>query len=566
MAAKGARGSYLLEVLIILLALLLVAVIVVPNTIWGEEDLITTSSRNNMNSIYEAELFYHKKYGTYTDSLTKLLSEVQADSGLKQRQMLVSLTQSFMQVINNILSVPSIEMMSNISKASFEITGDLMGNERYFRKYENIANTGNEIVREIIRLDSSSAFPNFSRTKLFVDSLRDLKESVTDYPLQIAIIRAISAVDSLKLYNMKSEKEAFYQFWKDEYSKISKFISDIRQTDISKVSTVPDRLKKFIDQINTSSQSLTNATLTKNDNEHLEVERQNLTELHQKFLSPEFFMLTKRYSLTTLNEIDSILINLSQDEFFCPDAKKTYIIDTTRNRLTVECPNLLDKFHENFLEDIEPIRNLTLFGQIEALSEVLKTTKLTLDTNRAIMRRNTDILLKIKELLVEMDQTDNVFFYRYAKELHDFINLIDKERKISVIKPAIEDILNPMDTLANRIERVNVADLERRLNYYQEQLTNLDSAIASSRLSRSARRDIRENAAPFRKAFEVVSEIKNQFDPSHAKALKKASKSLENSLLHALEGESEIMYGIFRKKHTNHGYIKWGEMSWEEER
>jgi hypothetical protein len=175
-------------------------------------------------------------------------------------------------------------------------------------------------------------------------------------------------------------------------------------------------------------------------------------------------------------------------------------------------------------------------------------------------------LLKIKELLVEIDQTDNVFFYRYAKELHEFIQLLDKEKRISVIKPAIEDILNPMDTLANRIEKVNVADLEHRLNYYQKQLTNLDSAIAESKLSRSARKDIRENAAPFQKAFEVVSEIKSQFNPSYAKALKKASKALENSLLDALEGESEIMYGIFRKKHTNHGYIKRGEMSWEEER
>ena len=38
MAAKGSKGSILLEILIVLLALLLVAVILIPGKIWKEEE------------------------------------------------------------------------------------------------------------------------------------------------------------------------------------------------------------------------------------------------------------------------------------------------------------------------------------------------------------------------------------------------------------------------------------------------------------------------------------------------------------------------------------------------
>ena len=248
MAAKGSKGSILLEILIVLMALLLIAVIIIPNQIWEEEEIVTSSCRQNLNALYESERFYYQRNNTYTDSLGKLLTFIQADSGLNKRQMLVSLSNSLTQVLENVLTITSFENISKISLAAFEITGDLMGNERYFRKYPEIDQIREEIVRDIMKLDSSIIFPNFSQTKLFVDSLRDLKESVSDYSLQVATYRAISAADSLSLYYSKMEREEFIQNWNTQYDKINQFISDIRKTDISKVSTVPDRLKKFINR------------------------------------------------------------------------------------------------------------------------------------------------------------------------------------------------------------------------------------------------------------------------------------------------------------------------------
>jgi hypothetical protein len=416
----------------------------------------------------------------------------------------------------------------------------------------------------MMKLDSSIIFPNFSQTKLFVDSLRDLKESVSDYSLQVATYRAISAADSLSLYYSKMERDELTQTWATEYRKINQFIADIRKTDISKVSTVPDRLKKFIDQINSNVQSLNSANTSK-DAEALSVEKQSLTELHQKFLSPEFFMLTESYSLTTLNETDSILINLSQENFACPDAKSTYLFDTTKSRITIECPNLLETFQAEFKEDIEPIRNIPFYQQVTQISGIIDTTKIVLDENRAELRRFTDVLLKIKELQVEFDQMNNVFFYRYTNEIIDFFDLVDQEKRLSLLKPAIEDILNPIDTLATRVETGNIADLEERLNYFSGKLSELDNSIQETRLPRRVRNKIKSNTDPFQPVFNELSNISSGFSPQYSESLREAARELEEDLLEALEGEKEQVYVIFRREHKNHGYIESGEKSWEEE-
>ncbi len=564
MAAKGSKGSIILEILIVLMALLLIAVILVPNTIWKEENQITKKCRNNINALYEAERFYYQKAGTYTDSMNKLLTVVQSDSGLNRRQTVVSLTNSLNKIIKNVLNVQSVQNISVISQATSEITQDLVGNERYFRIYPEITRRSEEIIRSMMRIDASIEYPNFSHTKVFIDSLRYLRESVSDYQLQVAILRAINAIDSLTLYYPKIEKEAFSRFWNTENDKLAKFISDIRATDISKVSTVPDRLKKFADQVNTNVQILKTTNYSR-DQESLERERQNLTELHQKFLSPEFFSITTGFSLTKLDEIDSILISLTQDNLSCPDAKTVYLFDSTRRRLTIECPNNLDEFHVKFKAAVDPISNLPVYDHMNELDGIIQNTKSVLDENRLILRRYTDVLLKIKELLVEFDEINKVTFYDYVKKIYGFNQRVQKEKKLSVLKPVIEDVLNPMDTLATRIEKSNVSDLENRLNYYNEKLQEIDLAISAMRLPASVRNQVKSNADPFAPALDLTAKIKTGFVPASAENLKKSAKNLENTLLDALEGKREQVYVIFSKDHINHGNYVAGEKSWEKE-
>lgn len=562
MAANRARGSIILEILIILAALLLVAVLILPNKIWKEEQKITEQSRANMTTIYEAERYFYSKTGNYTDTLSNLLTFVQNDSDLQQRKTVVSLTRDFMQVIDNVLSLPSLKQVSSISQAGFEITGDLLGNERYFRRNENIANLANEINREMSQLDSSETFPNFNKIKLFVDSLRNIRDNITDFTLQNGNLFALNYTDSLLKFLPSFEKDAFNQYWKAENSKITNLISQINKTDIVKVSSVQDRLKKFIDRIDEAVNTLNNVNLSQ-DLGKLQQDRGQLNSLHDKFISSDYFLLTKHFGQVSLNESDSLLIHFSESEFLGPDSKKPYLISYSGSNLTVESPNLLDEFHEKFVKDVEPVKNLPFVDMVDQLDTVIAHTQEVMNNNRKFIRRNTDLLLSSKEIEAEFGDISNVFFYKYTHEFQNFVKTIQTEKKLSVVKPMIEDILNPMDTLATRIRNNDISDLESKVMSYDKQLKHLDSLIQASRLSSRTKRRIQSNAEAFQPAIDLLGQIKSSFDPAFADKLEQVDTALEKDLLNALEGREETVDLIFRKKHINHGAIVNGEKSWE---
>ncbi len=568
MAAKESRGSIILEILIVLMALLLVAVILVPDRIWKEENQITTTCRNNLNALYEAEQFYYRGNDAYTDSLDLLLNYVHTDSGLIQRQQLVSLTRSMIQVFNNVLAIPVVEKIAGISQGMYEISGDLMGNDRYFRRYEDLQARSMELMREIGRLDSSATIPNFSHLKVYIDSLTSLRDEISDFPLQNGILKAIAFVDTIISYLPRLELEQVVGEVNTILGDVDAFGKQVKKTDIVKVSSVADRLNKFSGRVRTNINQLQTVSLDQ-DLQRLEVEKQHLTELHQKFLSPDYFMLSQRYALTSLGETDSILLNLNEDNFHCPDDGQLYIIriDSAEGarHLTVECPNLLDVFSQKFREDVAPLQNLQLFGAVNQLDTVIVQTKAVLDENRKNLRRYTDILLDIKELLVEFDNIESVLFYRYTKDLENFVDLVQKEKQLSVLKPAIEDILNPMDTLATRIETGNIRDLEEKVTYFEKKLTRLDSLIEATRMPRRLRKKVKLNAEVFQNAQNILGQIKSSFNNTDAQNLREASSKLEKDLLNALEGIKERVHVIFYKKHINHGFIKDGEKSWEME-
>jgi len=564
MVVKGSHGSIIPEILIILMTMLLIAVIFLPDQIWKEEAQTSKICRDNMNTLYETEQFYYHKNHTYTDSLSKLLTFVQNDSGINRRQSLVLLTNSFTKILYNVLSIPSIQNLSRVSQASFEITGDLAGNERYFRKNEQIATTSDEIIRDMMSLDSSTLFPNFSRSKLFVDSIRTLKESITDFSLQIAVLRAINSTDFLSRYYPKIERDALSKFWKDESAKITKLIADIRATDIAKVSSVADRLAKFIDQMNTNMR-LFNASNASNDGQILEVEKQNLKELYQKFLSPDFFTLTQDASLPTLSENDSDIINLTQNNFICPDIKKPYLIDTQKTGITIECPNLLDDFQKEVQTCIDPIRDLSLFERITRMAGIIENTKIVLDENGEELKRYTGVLLKIKKLQSEFEEINSIHFYRYAREIYEFIQLANSEKRLSVLEPAIEDILNKIDTLVTHLEMADVSDLEKKIDYYQQKLQEIDLTIAEMKLPVNVRNRIKSNVEPFQAIYPLLEEVKNTFDAAHNTELRKTAKSLEKALVKVREGRKQSVYVIFSREHTHHGNITAGKKSWEKE-
>ncbi len=80
MAKEKAKGSIILEILIVILVVALIATIMYPKKVWEEEEQNTKQCRLNMDRILKAELVYQKYHNTYTDSLPELVHFIVDDS------------------------------------------------------------------------------------------------------------------------------------------------------------------------------------------------------------------------------------------------------------------------------------------------------------------------------------------------------------------------------------------------------------------------------------------------------------------------------------------------------
>ncbi len=564
MAKRGYRGSILFEILIVLLALLLIAVITVPDKIWKEENALTAQCRYNMNSIFEAERFLFRKADHYTTNLDSLAEFVAQDSTLLTRQKLVKLSNELNDVLVNVMGLPTVKQMLIISKSVNEIEGDLRTSDRYFRKYPELQDTKEQISFELKRLEHSGDFPVFNHAKIFVDSLSDLKEHLNEYTLQKAAFYSQHLIDSLQTNLSDLEKEQVGQFWKEEYVKIANFARAINKTDIKFTSSVADRLKKFIDRINTAMKRLQTADLSA-DVQNLGTEKSQFETVYQKFLEPENFMITQRYGLLNLSDVDSILTNFNSNNFIAPDSKEPYVVNLVGGvHLTIECPELLKENQEQMLAETEPVRNLAIFSDMDRIDAVLDTTINLLTAEKGLYRRHTNLLLDLKEIQAEMKDIKSVRSYRYVSEVRQLLDTLAVDAKLSTLKPELEKALNPMDTLATRIENRDFGDLESKLQYYGQKIQQLDSSIAATRLPARVRRQISKYYPTYQQVFDVMNQLKNGINPEDGEKLRTAARQLEKTLLATLNGKKETVYVIFSKKHKNHGYIKDAVKSWEE--
>ncbi len=572
MATQRYHGSIILKLLIVLSLAVLVAVIYIPGEIWKEEEYWKTTSRNNMNSIFEAESFYYSKNKLYVpaDSLEKLVQYIRNDSTLQSKQRIGVLTHLVYDSLSQILNVPLLNAILPISQSLEEIKGDLEFNTRYFQKYDYIMAQKQEIEADLPKFNNSINFPNFCAIKIYADSLNMLRDRISDYELQFTAQLARRYVDSIMVYAPGMEKEVVYNFWKGEHQKISKLVADVKKTDIMLVSSVADRLKKFVDRINNAFMELQKVNVQESI-PMLRAREEGIEKVYETFLEPENFLITKENGLMQLSEVDSILIKFNESNFMCPDTfdgPQFYIIayKPGNSNLVVESPNLLGFFQNELQNAVAPIRNLSTFPAMERLQKALDSTAVIMDQAKSeyrLARYSTDLLLNMKELIAEMKDITSVRFYRYNQEMKTLIDTVQTERRLSVLKPMIEELLNPMDTLAAHIEKRDLDDLEERIAYYDKKVKALDSLMTETVPSR-----VRRKIAPFEETFSAVrtafEEMKNAVQPAEGAKIREAARGVEKALTHVLNGYYEPVYLVFSKKHINHGYIENGTKSWEQ--
>ncbi len=564
MANRRSSGSIIYEILIVLLTLLLIAVITVPDKIWKEEEFLTQTCRTNLNAIFEAERYHYRQTETYVDSLPALVSFIANDSTLQSKKRIYDLSQELVHALDATLNIPALSKLVPITKSLHEISSDLEFNERYFRKYQDIMQQKDELLSTIGAIDNQVEFPHFIFTKMYVDSLIRLREHLNEYTLQNAAQLAQRMVDSLQVHLPKIERPYVKSYWDNLHSRLMDFTNKINKTDIKHVSSVGDRIQKFSTRIDKSLQGLFQTNLEASV-QMLTQYHVDLNQLYTKFLAPENFLLSQRYAMLQLGETEEMLLGLNESHLYCPDNHQPYLISINGAHFVVECPNLLDDFHDKIMAATEPLKSLSLFEYIHRIDTTLQATKHLMDADRPYFRRKTSLILDLKELMTDLDNFEGVFFYQYAKEIAAFLDTLDQAKQLSYLKPTIEDILNPMDTLAVRIETRNVSDLEQRFQALGKKIQRLDSTVAATRFPRSVRRKLHSYYPVYQQVFQAIEELKANMNSDEARILRQARATIEKDLLDVLKGRKERIHVIFFKTHINHGFVKDGEKSWEME-
>ena len=569
----AAKGSFLFKLLILVFILVLVAVIYIPDQIWTQENNMERVSRENMNTLYEAQHYYFNRTKSHlpSDSLSQLIEFIRSDSSLLEKQKIGSLTHVLLNGISGVLEIPTLKAMAPISDGVAEINGDLDFNTRYFSKYDHILQQKEDIKVRLKKFETSLDYPNFNTLKLYTDSLKILQDRINERSLQEGTQLTQSYVDSIQKYLPNAEIDAFQEFWKTEYDNISNLIKDIKATDIVLVSSVADRLKKFIDRVNTGMAGLAKVNIQQ-DVQAMDAAKSKLGDIYTQFTQPENLFTTQKNGIVQLSEVDSILVKFNESHFYDPDTidgEQVYLFhykDTTAS-LIVESPNLLDDFQQKLNAAAEPIKNLSVYPFPEKIQSVLDSISSGItaakDKHR-LARYSTDLLLDIKELTTEMQDISNLRFVRYSNNLKSFVDTIKTEKRLSALKPLINDYIltTGIDSLASRIEKRDVSELTEKMDYFGEKIKNLDSMLVASVPNRVSRQ-IPPFSDTFAGAYSAVEELKSAINPDDGEKIRQASADIQNTLTEILNGYQVKVFGVFDRKHVNHGYIENGQKSWE---
>ncbi len=572
MATKG-KGSIILKILVGVLAFVLYQVLTIPGQIWSDQAELTETSRDNMNSVYEAQRYFYSRNNRYVhaDSMEQLVEFLRQEEGLQNRRQAGVLTNKLNDAIQNVLSIPTLNSILPVSQSLYEISGDLSFNTRYFQKHDHIISQKEAISENLAQFNSSLDFPIFNDVKLYTDSLNTLADRINEYSIAEGAELAKRYVDTLGTMMNNIERDKVNGFWKQQYAAIGSLAGDILRSDLVKVTSVGDRLNKFIDRIDGAMTSFAGANLG-SDASALGQQASALSNLIAEFSLPENEAVARSNGLLQLNETDSILVKFNESNFYDPDnwdGEQRYIVSFQENspRLTVESPNLMDQFADKLTSVTAPIKNLSIFPHVNAIDASMDSSISYMDSIKTEYKLNKydDVILDMKEVMAEMKDFNNQLSYRYAKRLQEFVQAIETERKLSVLKPMIEDVLNPMDTLATRIESRDFSDIEKRVSYLGGKVARLDSIIADSKQIPSRVKSRIPALLPhFEQVLPVIADLKNAGTSQEASDLRSASKVINDETTALINGINEKLYVVFNKRHENHGYIENGVKSWEE--
>jgi len=179
MAREKAKGSILLEIIVVILVVGLIVTILYPKKVWDEEEQNTTDCRTNMDRILKAELVYQKFHNTYTDSLPGLVSFIKNDS---TKQAIVDYF-----YVDTALAEGLIEHISESDSEAAKLIEKLNADTLFYSIIETI-NYDSNLARVILQRYENTDFADTVLTKKATDSsdvyiLKELRKEFSSFEL-----------------------------------------------------------------------------------------------------------------------------------------------------------------------------------------------------------------------------------------------------------------------------------------------------------------------------------------------------------------------------------------------
>ena len=556
MADNKGRGSIFLKILIVVLAIVLIAVITIPAQLWEEETFELNTARANMTSIYEAERFYFRMNNSYTAEPGELLTVVRQDSTLQQQQEVVNNTNVLAALIDGYTSVPFVKSIRAISENIFRIEEDLEVNKRNFRVYEDIKNETDDLKMHLASLNSSDQNINYVIAHSYIDSLVQLRRDMSDYSLQSCASKAKVYVDSLQSVIDKIDVDGFNQEWTPVSERVATLVRNINKTDLVNQTSVSDRIKDFNIEINKSFETINN-NMAQDFAKTSELS-QEINDKYQAFLGN--FLITSKPALYRLADSDSMVLHLTEENFYCPvsGSQLKILFSEDSSSVRIESPVLLTELRDKINPVAEEVKNLNAITAFNTYADTLKSIMEKAYTIRRALRKNTDIFIKYKEMEEIAGRYNDISVFSAKNDLNKLVEKTPVSESYGELKSLSETSLTGIRIFEQAYEENFFGNLDSLHKDFTVSMAEFDELLLKVRRLPKSIVLFEQDVELFN---QLLADIKTQNDPN----LASIEQQLGEIYLFASEGSSESRYGVFNKKIVNFGFIDRGLKSWEEE-
>ena len=564
MATQEGKGSIVLEILIVILTAALVAVILIPGKIWKEEAQEQQKAHYNMMSIYDAEKDYKDLTGGFTTDPAKLIKVVHSDSALIRKQKVVNYTRKLLRKFDNYLDNDFIKNIIRIKKNVDQINDDLESNSYNFRTINAINNEANELKVQLGNFLNSPKYPEFIRVLTYLDSLMDIRQTITDYSLQVNALRIANVTDSVQVYLPKINISMINATWTPLSERIAKFIKMVKHSELVKVTSVADRVEAFKKRINDSFDML--QKVAPNDElDRINQINQELDAVYQEFLKD--YTITSQLSLAKLSVSDSLIIHLTEQNFYSPVNKKMYklIFDADSQFIKVESPVLLGELKQKSQPVVDEVNQMLFLNTMGQYLNMLDSVKTKTNLIRQKYRKNTDLFIAYKELEGLTKRYNKISVVTAYQDLEKFRTITPKCQSFSVIKDLVENSWKAIQIYNQAYSENTFGNLDSLHKKVQNKLAEVKDIIL--KIKKHNRRAKVQTLEPEQSVLDsLLKTFEAKKDAALLSKMKKVEKELQDIFVFAKKGKKIRVYWIFNKKIKNFGYIYKDVKSWEEKK